>query len=158
NDLWAYCRDHGIPMWSGEMLYRFSEARAKAGFDNLNWDGSHLGFTFHTPTAGQQLTLMVPYTAGSKNLIGVKVDGSNVAYTIDTIKGRTYGLFTVTAANADVVASYGLDTTPPVLSAIDETDVDSGSATIEWNTDEAADSKVEYGTAPSPLNHSKTSA
>jgi hypothetical protein len=38
------------------------------------------------------------------------------------------------------------DTTPPVISSINEGSVTSTSATITWNTDEGATSQVEYGT------------
>lgn len=45
------------------------------------------------------------------------------------------GTFTTTAA----------DTTPPVISAVQATQVTASSATISWTTDEAADTQVEYG-------------
>lgn len=38
------------------------------------------------------------------------------------------------------------DTTPPVISVITATAITTASATINWTTDEAADSQVEYGT------------
>lgn len=38
------------------------------------------------------------------------------------------------------------DTTPPVISAISSSSVNQNGATISWTTNEAADSKVEYGT------------
>jgi phosphodiesterase/alkaline phosphatase D-like protein len=38
------------------------------------------------------------------------------------------------------------DTTAPVISNVASTDVSHDSATVVWNTDEAADSQVEYGT------------
>ena len=51
------------------------------------------------------------------------------------------------------------DTTPPVLSSIQSTNITSSGASITWSTDEASDTQVEYGTTTaygswSPLNAS----
>lgn len=41
------------------------------------------------------------------------------------------------------------DTTNPILSGVSVTDITATSATVTWNTDESADSKVDYGTSAS---------
>lgn len=41
------------------------------------------------------------------------------------------------------------DTTPPVISAVDATAIGQSAATINWTTDEPADTQVEYGTTAS---------
>lgn len=73
------------------------------------------------------------------------MDGGSVTYTTETIKGRDYALFTVSATSAQVVASYGQDTNPPVLSNIRAENLSDVSANIAWTTDEPATSLVDYG-------------
>jgi PKD repeat protein len=43
----------------------------------------------------------------------------------------------------------GSDTTPPAFSSVQATNISSSSVTITWNTDEPADSRVDYGTTTS---------
>jgi len=56
------------------------------------------------------------------------------------------------------ITTQAVDVTPPVISAVDAPHVSHNSATIEWLTDEEADSKVEYSTisgAPYALSSSR---
>lgn len=43
----------------------------------------------------------------------------------------------------------GSDTTPPMISSVQSTNIGANSATITWTTDELSDSEVEYGTTTS---------
>ncbi|HEY3082208.1 MAG TPA: DUF4082 domain-containing protein [Chloroflexota bacterium] len=113
NQLWAYGRDNGIPMWSAEMLLDFTLARNGATFTNLAWNGTTLSFTFATTVGGQDLTLMLPTAFAGRNLQSVTLDGSAVAYTTDAIKGRSYALFTTRATTAQVVANFGTSADTP---------------------------------------------
>ncbi len=53
------------------------------------------------------------------------------------------------AGNTTTSTAVGVtvDNAPPVISAVSAADVSSGAATIGWITDEASNSRVEYGTA-----------
>jgi len=155
NQIWAYCRDNGIPMWSAEKLLDFLDARNGARFDNLAWNGSTLSFDFKAPSAGQSLTIMLPMQGGTGQLTSVTLGGSPATYTTQTIKGRGYGMVTTTSGSTRVVASYGTDTTPPVISGVQTQSVTSSTATITWSTNEPANSRVDYGLAPTSLNLSK---
>ncbi len=57
---------------------------------------------------------------------------------------------TITCSNA------GPDLTPPVISNIVAAPYNNGTATITWTTDEASDSKVDYGTTEGMLDMSAT--
>jgi hypothetical protein len=107
NAVWAYARDHDIPMWSAEMLLDFVQARNAVRLTHILWNGVSLSFDFGTPVGGQDLTLMVPAVAGGGRLASVLVDGRVVPYTVETIKGRSYGLFTTQTTSAHVVVTYG---------------------------------------------------
>ncbi len=146
NMLWAYARDHDIPMWSAEHLADFVEARDASQFRNVAWNGTNLTFDFSTTKAGQELTIMVPAEQGSSQLLSVTVGGTPATFTEKTVAGRKYAMVTTTAASAQVVAAYGLDTTAPLVAAVTATGVTDTAATITWTTNEAADSTVDYGT------------
>ena len=109
--IWAYCRDEGIPSWTGEMLLDFVEARNCARFQNLTWEaaprraGRQLKFDFQG-TEGQDLTVMVPASCGGHELTALAMDGKTVSLTIETIKGIRYAMFTPKTARAQVVADY----------------------------------------------------
>jgi len=106
NEVWAYARDNGIPLWSAEMLLDFVQARDAAAFENITWNGDSLQFTFKTLYGGQDLTVMVPSEADGRTLAFVKVDGVGVPYVVETLKGRSYALFSTQAPQARVTATY----------------------------------------------------
>src|SRR5262249_32670043 len=51
------------------------------------------------------------------------------------------------AVSQDLTFTTQGDTTPPVISGVAATAITSNSATIVWDTDEPADSQVDYGTS-----------
>ena len=79
-----------------------------------------------------------------------------VTYRIQTIKGLEYALFTATGGS--YAATYAVDgppppdTTPPTISSVSATANTNGTATVSWTTNEASNTRVDYGTAPDNLN------
>jgi purple acid phosphatase-like protein len=51
------------------------------------------------------------------------------------------------SASATVMVTSGADVTPPVISLVTASNVTASGVTITWNTDEASDTQVEYGTS-----------
>jgi hypothetical protein len=145
NQLWAYARDHHIPMMAADKLLNFTTARDASGFDNVGWDGSTLNFDFTTTQPGQDLTLMVPASQNGNNLESLSVDGSPTTFTTQTVAGQDYALFTTRAGAAHLAASYGPDTTAPVISKL-AVQPGADSATVTWTTNEPATTQVGYGT------------
>jgi hypothetical protein len=156
--LWDYCQANSIPMWTAEMLLDFTEARNNAAFDNITWNGTTLAFDFSTPQSGHALTLMVPAKSGVNVLLSLDVNSSPVAFTTETIKGREYALFNVNTSTAQIAATYGLDTTAPILSNVRVESITDATAIVKWETDEPATSVVNYGTSPGMLTLSETVA
>jgi hypothetical protein len=101
--MWDYAVTKGIPMWSAEKVLDFVEARRATTLDNMTWDGTQLTFDFNTTSVDQHVTIMVPY----QGLLTVEADGIPIGFTQETIKGRSYALFTVGSVNAHVVVGYG---------------------------------------------------
>lgn len=155
NALWAYCQTNSIPQWSGEMLLDFMMAREASTLDGFSWvvgsPNSTLTFDFTTPTAEPDLTVMIPAEAAGATLIGLERDSVPVPLAIETIKGRDYAMLSLPGTTHQVIATYGPDTSPPVLSNIQATAVLDTSATISWETDESATRLVDYGTTSGSL-------
>ena len=55
-------------------------------------------------------------------------------------------------------ATYAVDDTAPAISNVADAVHSDGSATITWDTDEASDSRVDYGTDPDNLSSNQTSS
>ena len=110
--IWTYCRDRQIPLWSAEMLLDFVEARDRVRFENITWqigtkpESCQLAFDFHTPTAGQELSIMVPSVWSGRVLKSITAGGQTADFTTETVKGIQYGILTTTAAEAHVAAAY----------------------------------------------------
>ena len=76
------------------------------------------------------------------------------AFTHQNIKGVEYAV--VAAAAGSYVASYIVDVTPPAISQV-AVAVNNTTATITWQTNEPATTRVEYGTNPNQLGSVITS-
>ncbi|HEU5123288.1 MAG TPA: fibronectin type III domain-containing protein [Verrucomicrobiae bacterium] len=145
NQVWAYAQSNGIPMWTAEKLLDFVKARDAARFDNIHWTSTTLSFDFSTTVSGEDLTILLPKWAGTNTLKSATFAGNPVGFSLQAIKGREYGLFTTQAATGHVIAIYGPKTTPPGISHLRVESITATTATIAWDTDEPANSQVDYG-------------
>ncbi len=156
NALWAYCQTNGIPQWSGEMYLDFLMAREASTLDGFSWvvgaPNSTLTFDFATPTADPDLTVMIPAEAAGATLIALERDTVPVTISIETIKGRDYAMLSMPGTTHQVIATYGPDTTAPIISNVQATAILDTSATITWDTNETATRQVDYGTVSGVLN------
>lgn len=125
-----------------------------------------LTLSWNAPTAdanGDPLTDLKGYTVYHRTEPGnysQSIDVGNV--TTYTVTGLTAGLtyyFAVTASDVSGNESeysnevsktiQSIDSIPPVISGVYAGNITISSATINWTTNESADTQVEYGTAPS---------
>jgi len=67
-------------------------------------------------------------------------------YEIGTLTVDTTGNINQTWVNHTAITASTMDTTPPVISSVTNTDLTADSVTISWITDENSDSVVRYGT------------
>jgi hypothetical protein len=110
--IWKHCRDEGIPLWSGEMLLDFVEARNHTRLKNIVWHTDsapgtdRLSFDFHAPSARADLAILIPSEWLRRNLHGLTVDGKTVEIKTETIKGINYAVVIPGAAQAQIVADY----------------------------------------------------
>jgi hypothetical protein len=137
-----------VPIISAKQLLTWVDGRNGSSFSNISWNGSTMGFSVVVGSGANGLEGMIPSTAGTKTLLGVTRSGAAVPFRVETIKGMTYAIFP--AAAGAYLADYGVDTTAPVISALAAAP-SASSATITWTTNEASDSRVDYGTTPTTL-------
>jgi hypothetical protein len=92
-----------------------------------------------TPTNS---ALVTSHSMGLTSLVSGTTYHYRVRSSDSSGNAATSGDFTFTTTS-------GADTTPPAISAVSATNVTSSAATIRWTTNEAADSRVDYGTTTS---------
>ena len=108
---------HNIPVITADAMMTWSDGRNGSSFQNLAWDANALALSFDLSLAvgASGLQAMVPMTAANRTLQSIKINGGNVAFTQQTIKGVAYAFFP--ASSGSVVASYAADTTAPTVTA-----------------------------------------
>jgi ribosomal protein L35AE/L33A len=125
------------------------DGRNGSSFGTFTWDGTTLGFTVATASGATNIQTMLPASFQGHFLTGLTRGGTAVTYTTQTIKGVSYAVFPSGAGSYQ--AQYAVDTTPPGISSVSAAPA-SSTATINWSTNEAATSRVDYGTNPTALN------
>jgi hypothetical protein len=151
----ASAKARGVPVVSGRQMLEWLDGRNGSSFGSIAWSGNTLTFTIAVGAGANGLRAMVPTSSIGGTLTGITRNGSAVAYTTQVIKGVEYALFAATAGSYS--ATYSTDSTPPVISGLADS-VGNDTATITWTTDEASDSRVDYGTAQASLTQSATNA
>ena len=139
----------GVPVVSGAQMLDWLDGRNNSSFGSLAWDGTTLSFTVSQAPGANGLRGMLPaFTGGS--LEEITRNGTPIAFSLDTIKGVTYAIFDATSGSYQ--ATYLPDTTAPIISGVSATALTATTASATWNTDEAASTRVDYGTSASNLN------
>jgi len=122
---------------------------------NLSWTAPT------TNTDGSTLTDLAGYkvyygTASGSYTSSIDV-GNTLSYQVLSLTGGVTYYFAITAYDTsmnesaystEVIKTTGNDITPPVISGVASLNVTASSVTIDWFTDETADSQIEYGTSP----------
>ena len=150
----ASAQARGVPIVSARQMLTWLDGRNNSSFASITWNANELDFTIEHAAGANGLRAMLPTSSPSGPLTGVRLNGSAVATTTRTIKGREYALFD--AAPGTYEATYAVDETAPVISNVAHTVSGNASATISWATNEASDSRVDYGTSPNSLAASQS--
>ncbi|MCF0074114.1 DUF4082 domain-containing protein [Dyadobacter sp. CY261] len=139
-----------IPVIAARQMLTWLDGRNNSSFGAVTWAGNALNFNISTAAGSNNMQAMVPTEAQSGHLTGIIVNGNTVSYTTQTIKGIAYAFFP--ANNGSYVATYEIETNhPPQITNVTVTQPVAGSAVITWSTDEAASSRVDYGTTADQL-------
>ncbi len=146
----------GVPVISVQQLLTWVDGRNYSAFSGITWNGNTLDFYLSSGAGANGLSAMLPTQSNAGPLQSITRNGTPVSYTTEVIKGIEYAMFI--SPSGDYQAVYSVDTTPPVISNILTTVNPDGTVTITWNTDENADSSVDYGTDANTLNLSAADA
>jgi hypothetical protein len=153
--------DWGTDAWFLAGIYGEFDSNS-VGFNGFGlMDGT---IDFLTP--GRVISLEAYNGGTSTSLVTVTCDGGDDVEAV-LAPGELETIFTSWTAVCDAVtiassngwdtnfdniaydyAGAGSDLTPPVISNVTVTNIDATKATINWTTDEPANSQVEYGTTP----------
>ncbi|MBL7741152.1 MAG: DUF4082 domain-containing protein, partial [Chitinophagaceae bacterium] len=146
-----------IPVVSARQMLTWLDGRNNSYFGTMTWNGSVLSFPITAYSGAFNLRAMLPLYSADGQLVTVTVNGNPLSFTNQTIKGIDYVFFDVLAGTNTYTATYSNDQTPPVVTNIVATTSVNGTATITWNTDEPADSRVDYGTTAGSLTANSSS-
>ena len=107
NNVWAYCQQHNIPMWSAEMLLNFTRARDSSQFLNIDYTNGRLDFDFaFAGVPRTDLTIMIPATWKTDELASLEINGAPITWVLQTIKGIEYAMFTPQIMNGHVSVTF----------------------------------------------------
>lgn len=132
-----------IPVISAKQLLTWVEGRNNSSFGSITWNRQQLSFYVLAAPGSENMKAMLPVASESGKLFSISKSGSLVPFTTEIIKGVNYAFFD--AATGNYTALYKKDNTPPHITEITARSQQDGTAIIEWLTDEAADSRVDYG-------------
>ncbi|WP_161597210.1 N,N-dimethylformamidase beta subunit family domain-containing protein, partial [Dyadobacter flavalbus] len=152
----AAAQQRQIPVISAKQMLTWLDGRNNSSFGAMSWTNNKLNFSVTAANGSTNLRAMLPVNADEKKLAGLTVNGSAVTYTTETIKGIQYAFFPASSGN--YIATYDTDEAGPQISGITITQAGAGTATIKWTTNEASDSRVNYGTASGQLNQNASDA
>ncbi|MBU1674280.1 fibronectin type III domain-containing protein [bacterium] len=150
----ASAQARGVPVISARQMLHWLDARNASSFASLAWSANTLTFDVVKDPGALNLEGMLPVLSATGTLVSLTFDGSPLAYLTETIKGVEYAIYT--AEDGSYVAQYDEDTTPPVITNVAHSQTHYSTATITWQTDEPAASRVDCGVDSMLLDQSVT--
>ncbi len=93
-----------VSLISAQQLLTWLDGRNSSSFGNPTWNGTQLAFSITVGSGANNLYAMIPNQTTGGQLNSITINGSPVAFTPETIKGRSYAVFRASSGN--VVATY----------------------------------------------------
>ncbi len=91
-----YCRRKGVPMLTAMEWLDFLKARDSVKFNNLRWYNNNLSFAIHAPVSiNREFGVYVPGRFGERKVLKILVEGKELKFKLNTIKGNQYAFFKV---------------------------------------------------------------
>ena len=100
----ASAQTHGVPVVTALQMLTWLDGRNNSSFGSISWSSNVLSFTVTAATGSRNLMAMVPATAPGVMLQTLKLNGTNVSFTQQTIKGIQYASFS--ASTGSYQATY----------------------------------------------------
>jgi VCBS repeat-containing protein len=145
----AAAQARSVPVVSASQMLDWLDGRNNSSFGSLSWGGLQLSFSVTRAPGANGLRGMLPAFSGG-SLDSITRNGTPIGFTLTTIKGVVYAFFDATTGS--YVATYLPDSTPPIISNVNATPLSEATAAVTWTTNEAATTRVDYGTSAGTLN------
>ena len=149
----AAAKARGVPVISAKQLLTWTDGRNASSFDNLAMSGNKLTFSITRGTGANGLEAMLPAQGSNGTLQSLTLNGVSVPTETRTVKGVAYKVFTT--GTGSYTATYGTDTTGPVITNTHAAANGNGTVAITWTTDEPSTSRVDFGSAANQLSSSQ---
>ena len=95
---------HGVPIISYKQLLTWVDGRNSSTIRSMSWSSNTMTFTTSVGSGANGLQTMLPVLGRSKTLSALTCGGSTMPYTLTTIKGVQYAMFTT--VNGTCQATY----------------------------------------------------
>jgi hypothetical protein len=93
----ASAQARGVPLISYKQMLDWVDGRNNSTIRSLGWNAGTLTFTTTVAAGANGLQTMLPMQGPAGTLSGITQSGSAVNYTVQTIKGVAYAMFTTTS-------------------------------------------------------------
>jgi hypothetical protein len=93
-------KTRNVSLISAQQLLTWLDGRNSSSFGNPTWNGTQLSFSIAVGAGANNLYAMAPNQTPGGNLSSLTINGTPVAFTVETIKGRSYAVFRATNGNA----------------------------------------------------------
>ena len=100
----AAAQARSVPLISYKQLLQWVDGRNSSTIRGLNWNSGTFTFVTTVGAGANGLQTMLPLQGPTGTLTGITRAGSPVTYTVQTVKGIQYAMFT--AVTATFVATY----------------------------------------------------
>ena len=98
-------RARGVSLVSAQQLLTWLDGRNSSSFGDRRSDSGRLTFKITVGAGADNLYVIIPNQDFSSQVTSVKIQGTPVPFTVETIKGRAYVVFP--AANGFAEVKYG---------------------------------------------------
>jgi len=102
-----YANEHGLPIWSTEMILDFADARRGCRMESVEWGDGQFACEFHAPSTEAGLTLMMPAQAQGRKLTKLTVSGAQPPECNTELAAGSWRLAVVERERSEIVAHYG---------------------------------------------------
>jgi Bacterial Ig-like domain/Secretion system C-terminal sorting domain len=103
----ASAKARNVPIISSKQALTWLDARNGSSFGNITWSSNQLTFSVVANNNATKIQAMLPFNAGSGQLLSITMNGTSVPFTTQTIKGFQYAFFFPTLGTNTYVATYG---------------------------------------------------
>ncbi|MDP4251923.1 MAG: DUF4082 domain-containing protein [Bacteroidota bacterium] len=139
----AAAQARNVPVISARQMLTWLDSRNATAFSGpsgtpnspITWTANANGdslLSFNITTTAHNLQAMVPFNSASSTLSKITENGSTKPFTVQTIKGISYGVFSASASS--YVAIYSSTPLPVTLINFTATKENSTDALLKWTT------------------------